>query len=150
MLCRIVPRDSIPADKIPVGNFVYASLRYDVVYNLDGALKMLENIFLFLFITIFHFVRAFPSGMLPVDIKTIGMILNNIKTFLFFFTIEIANNFDTNLFLVSLISLSLPIEKSHGQPDHFNSNSRHRNICRLSISIETGKFQRNWPQFGHV
>ena len=88
MLCRIVPTDSIPADKIPVGNFVYASLRYDVVYNLDGALKMLENIFLFLFITIFHFVRAlkrnFPSGMLPADIKPTGMILHNIKTFLFF------------------------------------------------------------------
>ena len=39
MLCGIIRIGSIPADNIPVANFVFGSLRYDVVYNLDGALN---------------------------------------------------------------------------------------------------------------
>jgi len=40
MLCRILPSDSIPAGNIPVGNIVGGFFRYDVVYNLAGALKI--------------------------------------------------------------------------------------------------------------
>ena len=44
----IIPTDSIPADNMPVGNFVRGSLPYNVVYNLDEALKFKQqkNIFL--------------------------------------------------------------------------------------------------------
>jgi len=38
VLCRIIPKGSLPADNIPVGNVVCGSLRYDMVYNLDRAL----------------------------------------------------------------------------------------------------------------
>ena len=40
MLCRIIPTGSMPADNKAVRNSVCGSLRYDLVDNRDGALKI--------------------------------------------------------------------------------------------------------------